>query len=114
VAKSTIFSRAEVTPKLSWPTVNFPFCTPGMIVAKVPFCTLQVMPSTFATALRRSTSAPTFFARGALADVRELGQARLVGRAEAQPVRGARVGGLSSAACRLASSATAETTSAVG
>src|ERR1700722_11119561 len=31
-----------------------------MIVANVPFCTFQVTPSTLATALRRSTSRPTF------------------------------------------------------
>jgi hypothetical protein len=42
VAKSTIFSRAAVTPKLSSPTANLPFCTPGMIVSKVPFCTGSV------------------------------------------------------------------------
>src|ERR1700741_2934514 len=32
-----------------------------MIVANVPFCTFQVTPSTLATALRRSTSSPTFW-----------------------------------------------------
>ena len=32
-----------------------------MIVANVPFCTSQVTPSTLATALRRSTSRPTFW-----------------------------------------------------
>src|SRR6202012_384948 len=31
-----------------------------MIVANVPFCTFQLTPSTLATALRRSTSRPTF------------------------------------------------------
>jgi hypothetical protein len=30
VAKSTIFSRAAVAPKLSCPTWYLPFCTPGM------------------------------------------------------------------------------------
>src|ERR1700756_3299817 len=59
VAKSTTCSRALVAPKLSCPTWYLPFCTPGMIVANVPFCTSQVTPSTLATALRRSTSSPT-------------------------------------------------------
>src|ERR1700756_4862136 len=61
VAKSTTCSRAAVAPKLSWPTWYLPFCTPGMIVANVPFCTFQLTPSTLATALRRSTSRPTFW-----------------------------------------------------
>ncbi len=113
MAKSTIFSRAAVTPKLSWPTSNLPFCTPGMIVAKVPFCTFQVMPSSFATALRRSTSAPMFWpwAFSPTCGSPVMPGWLVVPRLSPFAADGS---ALSNAACSAGSSATAESTSCVG
>ena len=93
MAKSTTCSRAFVTPKLSWPTSNLPFCTPGMIVANVPFCTVQVTPRTLATALRRSTSNPTSSPSGVCAVVRETRGTGGQRRAERDRSAAADVGG---------------------
>ena len=112
MAKSTTCSRAFVTPKLSWPTAKRPFCTPGMIVANVPFWTVQETPRTLATALRRSTSNPTSSPSGVwpLWGRPEVPGVSVVPSVTVPLLRMS----AGSAACSAGSVATADTTSAVG